>query len=182
MQCLLPELHAVLFLSAWGIFGAGGKTVKPWRASFLQLPAGQFYSLLVTVMHRGLYLNLHNGTRGWLDFWPYTYIYLYTHGCGDVGFFRISDHDCQHKCGHHANLLWNKRQLRGVTFWSWRVLSSLGLDLDIRPEALTVQSLKLRISVRWARCFSLCLLQSVNTFLNQWEMSMTEKRKAIIFY
>ncbi len=96
----------------------------------------------------------------------------YMHWCGDVGFFL----DKRSLCALSAQMwtscrfaLWdiNKQKLWDVTFWSWRALSSRGLDLDMRPAALTVLSLKLRISVRWVRCFSLCLLQSVNTFLNR---------------
>lgn len=47
---------------------------------------------------------------------------------------------------------------KGCTFWNWRLYWSLGTDLDIRPEALTLQSLRLRLSEKWAWSFSLCLL------------------------
>ena len=45
-----------------------------------------------------------------------------------------------------------------LTFGRWRLHWSLGADLAIRPEVLTLQSRKPRPSEKWAWSFSRCLL------------------------
>lgn len=161
MQCLLPELHAVLFLSAWEIFGAGGKAVKPWRASFLQLPAGQLYSLLVTVMHRGLYFNLHYSTWGWLDFRLYTYIFGIHTG---LGFFL----DKQSLCALSAQMwtscrfaLWdiNKHHLL-------KLEGALQSGAGFRHETRGIDSTVPHVAYFSQMGSMLLSLSPVNTFLN----------------
>lgn len=53
----------------------------------------------------------------------------------------------------------NKSAVRiWLTFGQWRLYWSLGADLGIRPEVLTLQSRKPRPSEKWAWSFSRCLL------------------------